>query len=264
MENLSVSTINNYSLSEKYPELTIKKLYKSSFIKIKMKLPLPKTARAYKQIITNFIRLTLIIALVGAILNFSWTVLFVTLLTLALTFLPYAFEKRYDIDIPEDFEIIAVLFIYATLFLGEIHGYYQKYIWWDVALHGLSAFAFGLIGFTVMYILYRGDKIKARPITIALFAFSFAVMIGAIWEILEFLIDQIFGTNMQKSGLVDTITDLIVDVIGALLASAIGFTYLKTNKTLFFGNSIRSFEENNPRFFKAKKIIQRIKSNSHR
>jgi hypothetical protein len=228
-----------------------------------MKFQFPKTARTYKRIITNFIRLTVLIAIIGAIINFNWTVLFVSILTLILTFLPYAFEKRYDIDIPEDLEITAVIFIYATLFLGEIHGYYQKYIWWDVALHGLSAFAFGLIGFTVMYILYRGDKIKARPITIALFAFSFAVMIGALWEIFEFSMDQIFGTNLQKSGLIDTMADLIVDVVGALLASIIGFVYLKTNKTLFFGNSIRSFEENNPRFFKAKKIFSRNKTISH-
>jgi len=46
--------------------------------------------------------------------------------------------------------------------------------------------------------------------------------IGALWEVFEFGMDQIFGMNMQKSGLVDTMGDLIVDAIGAGLAAMSG------------------------------------------
>ena len=49
---------------------------------------------------------------------------------------------------------------------------------------------------------------------------------GALWEILEFAIDQTFGTTMQKSGLVDTMWDLIVDGLGALTISILGYGYL--------------------------------------
>jgi hypothetical protein len=37
-----------------------------------------------------------------------------------------------------------------------------------------------------------------RPRFVALFAFLFAVAVGALWEIFEFAIDGTFGTQMQK------------------------------------------------------------------
>jgi hypothetical protein len=51
--------------------------------------------------------------------------------------------------------------------------------------------------------------------------------IGALWEIFEFLMDSLFGLNMQKSGLIDTMWDLIVDALGALVISILGYLYLK-------------------------------------
>jgi hypothetical protein len=39
--------------------------------------------------------------------------------------------------------------------------------------------------------------------------------------------DWFVGTNMQKSGLVDTMTDLIINSFGALAAAIIGYFYVK-------------------------------------
>ena len=69
---------------------------------------------------------------------------------------------------------------------------------------------------------------------LALFSFSFAIAIGVVWEIFEFFMDISFGLNMQKSGLIDTMGDLIVDSLGALLASGIGYFYLRIKHTLVF------------------------------
>ena len=49
----------------------------------------------------------------------------------------------------------------------------------------------------------------------ALFSFCFAITMGTIWEIYEFGLDQVFGLYMQRSGIVDTMTDLMVDTVGA-------------------------------------------------
>ncbi|MGH7573673.1 MAG: hypothetical protein ACREM1_00880, partial [Longimicrobiales bacterium] len=49
-----------------------------------------------------------------------------------------------------------------------------------------------------------------------------------LWEIFEFGMDQVFGLNMQKSGLVDTMWDLIVNVIGAGAIALLGYGWLKT------------------------------------
>ena len=39
--------------------------------------------------------------------------------------------------------------------------------------------------------------------------------------------DQLFGLNMQKSGLNDTMTDLLVNTVGAMIGALSGFFWLK-------------------------------------
>jgi len=175
--------------------------------------------------------------------------LFSSSLILILTFLPYLFERTYRVNLPIEFEFVIILFLYASLFLGEIHAYYTKFWWWDVVLHTSSGIALGFAGFLIMYVLYYKDKVKAKPIWIAIFAFCFAVAIGAVWEIFEFAMDQFFGLNMQKSGLIDTMWDLIVDSIGAMLTSFIGYFYVRGKKTPLFTRFLQKFTKENPKYF---------------
>jgi len=72
------------------------------------------------------------------------------------------------------------------------------------------------------------------PFFVALFSFCFAIMCGVFWEIFEFSLDQIFGTNTQRSGLVDTMWDLIVDTIGGFAAAVTGYFFLTKGKESFF------------------------------
>jgi hypothetical protein len=74
--------------------------------------------------------------------------------------------------------------------------------------------------------------------------------LGAVWEIFEYGMDQIFGLNMQKSGLQDTMWDLIVDALGALLTSVIGYIYLKGGKTRIFYRLVDRFICENPQIFR--------------
>lgn len=200
--------------------------------------------------INYFVWITLIAAGVFAFFTAKWTVLFVAALAFVLTFLPSFFEKRYKINIPVEFEILIVVFVYAGLFLGEVGNYYTRFWWWDLLLHATSALAFGVIGFVILFILYKKGKIKANPIWIAIFAFAFAVAIGAVWEIFEFGMDQIFGLNMQKSGLIDTMWDLIVNSAGALIASVLGYLYLKGESKFSFARIMEKFIKGNPELFK--------------
>ncbi|MEK6873492.1 MAG: hypothetical protein AABW91_01495 [Nanoarchaeota archaeon] len=201
----------------------------------------------------NFIRLTLVLALISSIFTKEWLVMFVAIVTFLLTFLPFIFEVSSKIDLPIEFEIITVLFIYAALFLGEVHDYYTIYWWWDAILHGGSAIALGFIGFTIMYILYKGKKIEAKPSTVAIFSFCFALAIGALWEIFEFSMDQLFGLGMQKNGLIDTMWDLILDSLGALIASSLGYLYIKRREVFVFNGIMERFIKDNPRLFQLTK-----------
>lgn len=182
---------------------------------------------------------TLLYAIFQAILQENWTVLFVSILTLILVLAPMTFVKTQRIKLPTEIELIIVLFIYMTLFLGEVHDFYYVFWWWDVLLHTGSAIIFGFIGFTILYFMYNKEKIIGKPWALAIFSFTFALSIGAVWEIFEFSMDSIFGFNMQKSGLVDTMGDLIVDFVGAIISSTIAYLYLKTKKTIIFNGIIK-------------------------
>jgi hypothetical protein len=138
--------------------------------------------------------------------------------------------KNSPVPISPHFLTTAIVFLYGTLFLGEVFNAYERFWWWDMVFHTGSAVIFGMIGTMAVIMLLKADKMSASPFWVAVFAFSVAVAIGAIWEIYEFAMDQLFGLNMQKSGLVDTMYDLIVDSAGALVGAAAGYLYLSENK----------------------------------
>jgi len=194
--------------------------------------------------------ITLVVAFVILLHRKDWFSFFLVILTAVLMLSPKIFERRYKIDIPTEFEIVIVLFMYASVFLGGVRGYYTYYWWWDGFLHTGSGVALGFIGFAIMYVLYKSDKIEARPGTIAFLAFCFALAMGALWEIFEFGLDQIFGTQMQETGLIDTMWDLIVDSVGALFASFIGYLYLRKGSPAIFDRVVRKFIRQNRALFR--------------
>ncbi|WP_456390486.1 hypothetical protein [Profundibacter sp.] len=65
--------------------------------------------------------------------------------------------------------------------------------------------------------------------------------------------DQLFGLAMQKSGLMDTMWDLIVDIIGAAIGAASGFGYLKGREHRGLPGMIGEFVAKNRRLFRRKK-----------
>jgi len=200
---------------------------------------------------STVLRVLLAIAATISLYNKDWINLLLALIALFLTILPALIEKRFKVDYPSEFEILILIFIYLSVYLGEIRYFYYKFWWWDIFLHGISGIIIGVIGFSLIYLLNkeRTLSIELSHLFIAIFSFSFAIAIGTIWEIFEFFIDSFLGLNMQKSGLIDTMWDLIVDTLGALLASISGYLYLKGNLKIF-ERIEKGFIEKNPRFNK--------------
>lgn len=174
------------------------------------------------------------ILLVGvglAIWERQWLPGVVTAAILALTLLPMLLGRRLNVFIPPELEAVTVLFAFASLFLGNVRGYYTRFPWWDLLLHGASGFLLGIFGFLFVYILNEKEEIELemKPAFVALFACLFSIGLGVVWEIFEFGMDVALGWTMQK-GLVDTMGDLIVDVIGAAIIALLGYGYLQTKE----------------------------------
>jgi hypothetical protein len=63
--------------------------------------------------------------------------------------------------------------------------------------------------------------------------------VGTLWEIFEFLMDWGLGFNMQRSGLNDTMTDLMINCAGALVAAGFGFLYVRKGERFIGRRFIR-------------------------
>lgn len=179
-----------------------------------------------------------------------WTLAGVSTLALVLCLAPIALASRYRVVLPLPFAISTTAFIIASLIFGEVLDAYEVVWWWDIALHGSSAIALGLIGFLFIYMLFHGDSFAAPASALAIIAFSFAVTVGGMWEIFEYLTDKVIGTNMQRSGLDDTMTDLMVNAFGAAVGSLVGYGYLKGQSAGFPGRLIADFVALNRHLFK--------------
>lgn len=213
-----------------------------------------------------FILLVLLAAIYNS-MHRQWEGLLIAVLTIVLLLLPAIFCKKTKITIPMPIQLFALIFVFASMYLGEMRDFYYRFHWWDSMLHSTSAVVLGYIGFILIYALNRDRSIHLRlsPFFIALFSFCFAMTIGVLWEIFEFMVDEFLGYNMQKArnledtygyfctrlGVLDTMKDFIVNTIGAAFVSIIGYYYsknqMKKNKT--FGKLKDEFIETNPDLF---------------
>lgn len=178
----------------------------------------------------------------GALYERHWHGAFSGAVVLLLTFTPAMLERRLKLTLPVEFTLVVCVILYASFALGEVRDFYEKIWWWDLALHGLSGLTVGIIGFLCIYVFYMTNRINVAAGWIATITFSLAVSLGTLWEIFEFLMDHYFGFNMQKSGLVDTMTDLMINATGAALAALLGFFYVRDQDSQFARRVIQAWE----------------------
>ncbi|MGM0594242.1 MAG: hypothetical protein ACQETD_06875, partial [Pseudomonadota bacterium] len=214
---------------------------------------------SYHRRVSLFLEALLLLEVVVAVWQRQWHTAGLTTAILIITLTPLLAKRRYRLSLPPEFELMAIAFVFASLFLGEVHGYYTRFWWWDILLHTSSGLLMAVMGFLLVHVLNETRNIKLHMTAgfVAFFSFIFAVGVGALWEIFEFSMDQLAGTNMQKamrgdeSGLTDTMWDMIVNTLGALLISILGYGYLKAaGNDSFLLRWINAFIRGNPHLFK--------------
>ena len=226
----------------------------------------------------TILRLSVLGVMSAQIFNRNFENVLLCVLTLLLFMLPSMFERRLRIDLPDTLEIVILLFIYAAEILGEIREFYIAFPYWDTMLHTLNGFLCAAIGFALVDILNRTERVVMRlsPFFMAVVAFCFSMTVGVLWEFFEFSMDMLFHLDMQKDtvlqaissvaldpaggnrpvliegirdtllvladgstvslglggyldiGIVDTMQDLFVNFIGAVVFSTIGYFFVKT------------------------------------
>lgn len=210
------------------------------------------------------LQLAIFAVFLGALLEQLWLIAFTAIVVILLSFMPALIGHKLRIQLPVELTFVNCLFLYASFALGEVKQFYERFWWWDILLHSVSALLMGLTGFLMVYIFHASKRLKISPLLVAVFSFGFAVTIGTVWEIFEFIMDWFFGFEMQLNDLTDTMTDLIVDSVGALVASWIGYHYVKNGDSLLAERMVRRFIDKNPQWVKKLNHLRRKPKLKHK
>lgn len=159
------------------------------------------------------LRLLVVAALVRSAMLKEYESMFVCLLVLVLFMLPSFLERKLKIDLPDTLEIIILIFIFAAEILGELGCYFIHYPSWDTMLHTTSGFLCAAIGFSLVNLLNKDNRISLSlsPLYMAIAAFCFSMTIGVLWEFIEFSADRLFLLDMQKDTVITTISSVTLD-----------------------------------------------------
>lgn len=162
------------------------------------------------------LRALVILCMVLQILKHNYENVFLCILTLFLLIIPSLLQVNLKIELPTTLEIIIMLFIFAAEILGEIEAYYIKLPNWDTILHTLNGFLMAAIGFSLVDILNREERLKFElsPVFMAIVAFCFSMTVGVVWEFFEFGMDTIFNLDMQKDTVLSSISSVMLDPAG--------------------------------------------------
>lgn len=223
------------------------------------------------------LRILVIICMVAQAIHNNWNNVFLCALTLIMFTVPTLITNKLNIELPSFLEIMVYLFIFSAEILGEIQNFYGIFEHWDTMLHTLNGFLCAAVGFSLIDIINRNEKIhiKMSPLFLSLVAFCFSMTIGVVWEFFEFAADRYLLLDMQKDRMVqiissvelnnnnknepiiikdinkteihynnnkdkltieggylelgknDTMKDLFVNFIGAVVFSILGYLYIK-------------------------------------
>lgn len=162
------------------------------------------------------LRFLVILMMVLQLLNRNYENVFLCVLTLVLLVAPSFVQVTFKVELPTTLEIIILVFIFAAEILGEISEFYLMFPFWDTVLHTLNGFLAAAIGFSLVDLLNRSEKMvfNLSPLFTAIVAFCFSMTIGVLWEFFEFGMDQIIGYDMQKDTVIHTIRSVMLDPAG--------------------------------------------------
>ena len=140
-------------------------------------------------------------------------------------------DLRLVLPVELNFWIVFALFIHIV---GSFSRWYDTVPGWDHVTHATSASLIAALGFVVVVAIDKyADSIYLPRAFLAIFILMFTVAIGVIWELMEFMIDELTGSFLQYS-LDDSMRDLMFDTMGGAMVALAGTYYLTHTKMEHF------------------------------
>ena len=183
--------------------------------------------------------------------------MFETALMMLIIFIPMITHRVMQIKILPTMEIAFVAFCFASLILGDVANFYSRFVWWDTILHAISGVLMGIVGYAIINTFNRVDERRLRysPLFVVAWIICFSVAVGTMWEIIEFVTDGLFGLNSQeflsssgtfdvvqprigRDALWDTMVDLILDLLGAIVVAIVGYFDVRKQKRRIYRSDV--------------------------
>ncbi|MDG6244659.1 MAG: DUF2238 domain-containing protein [Methanolobus sp.] len=149
---------------------------------------------------------------------------------LAITFVPAIIRNKYSIVLDPGLALWITLAIFLDV-LGTF-AFYNNIARWDNLTHTVSAIVVAAAGYVLIRSIdIHSDKIYIPPKVLFLFILLFILATSVLWEILEFLTDEMakelgIKVFLIQHGINDTMTDMSFNLLGAILVAIWGTAYL--------------------------------------
>lgn len=166
----------------------------------------------------------------GLLREFSVYNALLALAALALPAVPFALYRVAHLTPVPLLETVFNLFVLAAVPFASLLGGYEFVPYWDKILHFLSGFLFAALGMVVYFLKKPGHALDpADAFNASAFTWMFAIWTAAIWEFWEYFV-SFFGADPQqvvRTGVGDTMQDMIVCAVGGLLTAISCYKYLR-------------------------------------
>lgn len=149
----------------------------------------------------------------------DWAQTGIAALLLLAVCVPWLIERWAPAPFPVSLQIQYALLLVAGPYVGGALGFYVAWPPWDTVVHFYS-------GFPITFAIIAALGVTAHVYRL-IFPVWFEVtimiavkgLVALLWEIGEFFVDQLLGTNTQADNF-DTMTDMLAGLTPALLLAA--------------------------------------------
>ncbi|WP_156801036.1 hypothetical protein [Oceaniovalibus guishaninsula] len=183
---------------------------------------------------------------VAGLAAFAWPGVAIAAVCLSFGAAMALFQAVSGLRFPPRLTIGVVAFSAAALLGGEWADVYEAVPWWDLALHAASAWMLAAVGMALGLLATAGARPRTAVWILSILAFGFAMMVGAMWEVLEFTLDTLFGTDAQDGGNIDTMTDIVANTAGALGGVVVAHAAVASGRRVPPGGVLLDFVAMNP------------------
>lgn len=154
---------------------------------------------------------------------------------------PALFTRNKIRTMPLTIEIIFFMMILLQFVIGETLNLYRVVPYYDKLVHFSLPLMVGLISFIIAYTLHQTGNLRMSTGPLMVIIVLMTLGIGAIWEIIEYLTDVFLNPmfdslgalqgNFTEPAIVDTMNDLILDVVGGIFGAILGWRYISYSES---------------------------------